>query len=219
MRVKTTGAIALALVASGASAQNTIALYDLLDHPDGNQNPPPYGLRLDNIIGPGAATLSIDAMSNTQLRVLDDNGDIEIEITGTLFGGTVSGGSYDNPDSYEVAFTYAANVSASGGGWVVTDTDASNTGTLINTSTGDVIDLYTTPVTGDTFVFRPDGHRLSGDSESWVGRGWLTDQADGSAPYGGSQDWLFRAVEREVPSPGSLALLAIGGLTCVRRQR
>jgi len=217
----TTCALALGVLSAGAAAQTTIALYDLIDHPGGAENPPPYGLRLDNLLGSGgAATLSIGTFSDTQLAVIEDNGNIEINITGTLFGGVLDGaGGYVSPESYEVDFTYAANVSADGGGWFVSNTDPSNTGTLTRTSTGDTIDLFTTPVTGDTFVFRPDGHRLPGDSTSFVGRGWLTDQSDGSDPYGGFRDWLFIGIEREVPAPGSVALLALGGLVASRRRR
>jgi len=216
----TIGAVALAAVTTSVSAQNLVAIFDLIDHPDGALNPPPYGLRVDNLLGSGQATLSIGTFSDTQLRVFEDEGDISIQISGTLFGGVVDGsGGYESPESYEVDFTYAANVTADGGGWLVTDTNPSNTGTLTRTSTGEVIQLYSTPNIGETFVFRPDGHRLAGDSTSFVGRGWLTDQSDGSDPLGGTRDWLFIGIEREVPAPGSVALLALGGLVGSRRRR
>jgi hypothetical protein len=50
------------LMMLGASSANAgglvIAEYQLGDHPNGNQNPPPYGLRLDNMLGAGTTTLS-----------------------------------------------------------------------------------------------------------------------------------------------------------------
>ena len=60
---------------------------------------------------------------------------------------------------------------------------------------------------GFVFVFLADGHRIDGDSDTPVGRGWL----QGS----GTNDWLVM-----VPEPGTLFLLGSGllGLTLYGRR-
>ena len=217
MKLPTTG-IVLATVTMGASAGGLlIGEYQLGDHPDANLNPPPYGLRLDNMLGAGAATLSIGYHNDTVLSVWDDGGDLSIHIAGTLHGGLLDGlGGYISAASYAVDFTYSVGVSASGGGWIVNGYDPGNAGTLTNLDTNAVTSLYTTG-SPETFLFLPDDHRLNTDANDWVGRGWITDQVDGSDPLGGTRDWLFTATE--IPAPGSFALLGLGGLVATRRRR
>lgn len=211
------GAALSAATLSASAGGLVIAEYQLGDHPDAANNPPPYGLRLDNMLGAGVATLSIGYHNDTVLTVIDDGGALSINISGTLHGGVVDGmGGYVSSADYAVDFTYSAFVAASGGGWVVNGIDASNTGTLTNLGDSSVIDLYTTGMP-DSFLFLPDGHRLSGDNSSWVGRGWITDQTDGSDPLGGTRDWIFTATE--IPAPGALALFGLGGLVAGRRRR
>jgi uncharacterized protein (TIGR03382 family) len=213
-----TAGIVLATTTMGASAGGLlIGEYQLGDHPNGNQNPPPYGLRLDNVLGSGIATLSIGYHNDTVLQVYDDGGDLSIHISGTLHGGLVNGsGGYVSAADYSVDFSYSVGVSASGGGWIVTGFDAANMGTLTNLDTNDTIDLYAKGMP-DTFLFLPDDHRLDTDANDWVGRGWLTDQSDGSDPLGGTRDWLFTATE--IPAPSALALMGLGGLVSTRRRR
>lgn len=213
------GVAALALGVSGAGAGTILMEFDLSDHPDGSASPPPYGLRLDNIIGSGAATLSMGHFSDTVLSVIEDNGDLSISITGTLWGGRVSGGSYISAEAYTIDMTYALDVASSGGGWVVNGHDSGNSGVLTRVSDNTEWTLYTTTDAGQSFRFLPDGHRLSGDNSSWVGRGWLTTNSDGSDSASGNQDWLFTATQREVPTPGGAAVLALGGVLVSRRRR
>lgn len=209
--------LALAGVSNAQAGGLVIGEYLLGDHPNGNQNPPPYGLRLDNMLGAGIATLSIGYYNDTVLTVYDDGGNLSINISGTLHGGVVDGsGGYVSAASYAVDFNYSVGVSATGGGWVVSGFDAANMGTLTNLDTNDTIDMYAKGMP-DTFLFLPDGHRLGGDDSSWVGRGWITDQVDGSDPLGGTRDWLFTATE--IPAPGAFALLGMGGFIASRRRR
>jgi hypothetical protein len=60
--------------------------------------------------------------------------------------------------------------------------------------------------------FYQDGFRLSGDTSTWVGRGWLDNMK--------TNDFLFTATNTTideapgtVPEPGSLAIFGIGALT------
>jgi uncharacterized protein (TIGR03382 family) len=149
--------------------------------------------------------------------VYDDGGVLSINISGTLHGGVVDGlGGYVSAASYAVDFNYSVGVSASDGGWIVTGFDAANMGTLTNLDTNDSVDMYAKGMP-DTFLFLPDDHRLDTDGNDWVGRGWITDQADGSDPLGGTRDWLFTATE--IPAPGAFALLGLGGFIASRRRR
>lgn len=213
-------AAALAATTMAASAGGLlIGEFKLGDHPDGNQNPPPYGLRLDNVMGPGVSTFSIGYHDNTVLSVYDDGGTISINIQGTLFGGLIdNSGGYVSAADYTIDFTYSLNVSDEGNGWEVNTFDSANAGSLVNMTTLESTTLYGKDnAEGLVFSFLADGHRLSGDNSSWVGRGWVTDKSDGEAAGSGSQDWLFTA--STIPAPGALALLGLGGMVSVRRRR
>ncbi len=215
--------IAMAAVSAAAMSASagglTIGQYLLGDHPGGGENPPPYGLRLDGIVAGGVASLSLGHHGDTILTVTDDGGALSINISGTLYGGEVDGmGGYVSASSYTIDMDYVLGVSDEGNGWAVNGFSASNSGTLTNLDTMDVIDLYGKDnAAGLVFAFLADGHRLDGDDDSWVGRGWITDQSDGSDPYSGYRDWLFTATK--VPAPGALALLGLGGLCSARRRR
>lgn len=195
-----------------------IGQYALSDHPDANENPPPYGLRADNIVGAGTATLSLDHFSDTLLTVYDDNGDLSINIQGTLWGGSVSGGSYISAEAYTVDMTYTVAVEALFGGWRVTGFSDMNAGTITRVSDNFSWDIYAgTEPSNNSFIFRPDGYRLDGDDSTWVGRGWITDQSDGTDPLGGARDWIFTATEIPAPSTGLIALTGV--LAMSRRRR
>ena len=218
MKTYLTTALVAGTAFSAFAGSTVVGQYLLGDHPDGNQSPPPYGLRIDNILDAGAITLSIGHHNDTVLTVYDDGGNLSINISGTLYGGLLDGvGGYVSAESYAVDFTYGVNVNALANGWEVNGFDAGNAGTLTNLGTNVVTDLYGKPnMSGLNFAFLADGHRL-GDNTTWVGRGWLTGEVDGSDPLAGDRDWLFTATE--IPAPGSFALLGLGGLVAARRRR
>lgn len=206
------GALALGADAGGL----VIGEFALADHPDGSAAPPLYGLRLDNILDSGTVTLSMDHFGDTVLTVVDDGGNLSINIAGTLWGGQISGNAYVSAEAYVVDMNYTVNVNPNGGGWVVAGVDAANSGSITRVSDNMSWDLYTVSDGSNSFVFRPDDHRLPTDANDWVGRGWLSTNDDGTDSGGGNQDWLFTATE--IPAPGS-ALLALAGVAVMGRRR
>ena len=180
--------------------------------------PPAYGLRLDNVVAPGLAVLSMDEFGDSRLVVSEDAGNLSIRITGTLWGGSVVLNSFVSPQAYAIDFTYSVNVADLMNGWDVHAFNTMNTGTLTNVNTNQEYTLYgKADMTGLVFQFLGDGLRIPSDNSTFVGRGWLTTLADGTDSNGGAQDWLF--VGTPVPAPGALALLGLGGLTATRRRR
>ena len=138
------------LVAGGANA-GVIYQQRLVDHPDGNQNPPPYGLRIDNIFrstdsgatllgsdGNGATTFSFShAQSNVFIQIIDDIGNDgiadRIRIFGTAYGGMDQSNQVGvGAGEYEIEMNYFANVTTVAGpdgGWRAS-ASSSNVGTI-----------------------------------------------------------------------------------------
>lgn len=219
------------LVCAGASSAALIQQYQLFDHPDGDVNPPPYGLRFDGIFVPqggpgGIASFSMNFHGDSTLSVFDDGGgNYRIQIAGTLHGGVDNGATWGYGEGdYALFFEYAANVAPSGTGWIVDPNSPLNNGTLTSLGNVDVPlgHVFTfedkSDVSGESFLFLQDDHRLQGHPEEgqgyWVGRGWV----DGAQyPHGGTRDFLF--IAEKIPAPGSLALLGLGGLAAIRRRR
>lgn len=220
MVTKTKGLMMAVLLCTAGSIANAavVAEYALSDHPGGDAAPPAYGLRLDNMLNPGLAVLSMDHYGDSRLVVSEDAGMLSLRITGTLYGGGVASNAFVNPHSYSVDFTYSVNVAALMNGWDVNTFDSMNAGLLTNLDTNKEFDLYgKANMTGLVFQFLADGFRIAGDNSTFVGRGWLTGNSDGTDSHSGAQDWLFTGTL--VPAPGALALLGLGGLTATRRRR
>jgi len=206
-----------------------IASYQCYDHPDGNENPPPYGLRFDNLFSSiggtgGVTTFSMNTFGDTVLSVYDDGGgDYRITIAGTVFGGVDTGTGYGfGEGAYALDFEYRANVGPDGTGWVVSPSDPMNTGTLTSLGNPDVANgtifsmFDVNNGDNDSFLFLQDEHRLAGHPQEgqgyWVGRGWL----DSSHHSGGTKDFLFIAI----PTPGAASMGLMGvGLAASRRRR
>jgi MYXO-CTERM domain-containing protein len=225
-----TAAATAALVAASAAMAGGTTYFRLFDHPDGNANPPGYGLRFDNLFsdnGYGAGTGGVTTFSfvDVIMTVTDTGSSLEINISGELFGGEDDGSSYDfGEGSYELDFSYSVNVAADGTGYRVTDDSAANAGTLTaltGDAAGDVFTLrdYSVP----SFLFLQDEHRLGGHSEAgegfWVGRGWL---ADGDGNRNGTRDFLFLGEMLDgppiIPLPMSGAM-GLAGLAVVATRR
>lgn len=177
-----------------ASAAGTIlpGLYQLHDHGEGNVGPD-YGLRVDSI----GALFSVDLGS--AYVTLDWDGGTTATITGQVY--RVYFGEMWDVDYTITGITAVGTLgfTATGGSGTLTD-PSNNVSAITGLQNGD----------GDAFVFLADGHRLTGDDDTPVGRGWLL-------PPDATDDWLVRA--ELIPEPASLALLAAGGLALFTRRR
>jgi hypothetical protein len=220
------------LVTSTASAA-TVKQFKLLDHPDGGENPPPYGLRFDNLFttigGTGGVTLfSMSHFNDTILTVTDNGGSLKINVKGTLYGGVKSGGGVGyGAGAYALDFTYNMNVSAVGTGWKVDPNHPTNAGTLTSlgnaqVAAGTVFNFSDKDGNENhSFQFVQDDHRLGNhpsyaNQGYWVGRGWFMN----SQMTPGTHDFLFLGVELiPLPSPVGMATAGLFALAAVRRRR
>ncbi len=219
-----------AVFAAGASA-GSVKTFKLFDHPDGANNPPPYGIRLDGIFGDSqTTTFSFDTTEGVEMRVTEfGNGTIVINISGVVFGGHDIGSNYDlahaGTGKYELNYTYAFNVVAEGTGYRVDPQHQDNGGTFnaidINGDEANYqFNIFEEPATGNPFKFLQDDHRLAGETEAgqgfWVGRGWHTYvQGQGVS---GTQDFLFLGMQM-VPLPTPWALAGVGMMTAAMARR
>lgn len=191
--------------------------YVLGNHPDNNQDPPAYGLRLDELFNPNPGdhdVYTFDFVGDTGM-FLDYDG-TTIRIYGRAFGGLQDGDMYDNDPAntsiVEIDFTYSDVGLVPGDDDLFADGQPGGSGSITWLDTNEVIALSSYPGGADDEVFRFGnedddlGHRGYDGLSGW---GWLT---HGSGEHVDFSDWAF------TPAPGAMALLGIG-LLCPRRRR
>ncbi len=201
--LKATAFFVLCMAMAPAALAGTIfpGQYQLLDHPDGQLTPPPYGLRVDSL----GYTFSVETGGAN--IVLDWDGGATASITGTLWNNQLSEmWTVDYQLTGVVAAPANLGFSATAGSGLLTSP------LLVDT----VLTGEPAGGTGPVFEFLADGHRLGGhpafgDADTPVGRGWIL-------PVGSTDDWLVRATL--VPEPGTALLLGLGlaGLAGTRRR-
>jgi len=227
IQTKLVAVAAGALVASAAQGGAIIRTFDLFNHVDGQVNPQAYGLRLDGFpdgSGDNPATLSFETagVSTMTLDVIDMGGGVlDLHVHGTAWGNSATGGT--DYGTYNLDFTYAG-VTDTGNGWEFTDVE------LVGTvSAGDAtaagflaspLELWSKSNGDYSFGFLADGHRISGDNSTWVGRGWVDPTVEQDGWPMRTHDFLFIGREGVVPLP-SAALLGAAGLggLAIRRRR
>jgi hypothetical protein len=161
-------------------------MYRLGNHPDVSLDPPPYGLRIDNLIGFGVFTFDFEAPGAEMFLLYDGS---SIQIFGTAFGGKDIGNFYDpNLSSFvDISMTYTDVGSAGGDDDLVSLlSNPADSGSLIWLQTGQMFTLMEKSGPGFSFRFGNEdhdfGHRGFPGLSGW---GWL----QGS----GTRDWIFTA--------------------------
>lgn len=222
------GAIILSGAGNASAATIQSGLYRLHNHPDGNQRPPLYGARFDELYnatgGHDVFTLDFDSLQSAVYMTVNA-AQTEIRIFGQAYGGRDTGSSYANDaylGVYTIDFTYNLGVSPVGGDddLQVVVPDMRNSGFI--TGPGSLGTTQLIDKAMDSYSFRlgdennDAGHRGFSGISGW---GWMNYVRDGRVvPHVDSTDWLFTATY-EVPAPGAAALMGLGGLVLARRRR
>lgn len=210
-------ALVLGMLSSPASALTT-GSYTLNNHPDGNAAAPFYGLRLDDLLGPGIYTFDFDDAENGADMRLDYDGST-IHIYGQAWGGLDTGSAYSGATLWTIDFTYTVLSSVSDGG--IDDIQSSNgTGTI----SSDQGHFNLIAFSGShSYAFQigdgnGSGHRFYNGTSGW---GWLNYFEDGGDPniHAYSSDWLFTATPVPVPAALWLFLSSFLGLGLISRRR
>ena len=209
-------ALALAPLTSGAAVINPDTVYELGNHPDGGAASPFYGLRLDGI-GTGDTrdiyTFDFEAAGSGMTLFYDDDAGT-ITIGGTAFGGRDAGSSFadGSTDVWQISFTYS-------------DVYACGSGLCANSGSGSVSSLLFGTYNLVAEMGRHDyAFQLNNDHRGFSGVsgwGWMNHCPQGGEGGNGryengvgcdnhlyASDWLFTI--RDVPAPGTLALLGLG---------
>ena len=187
--------ITLSLAFSSLASAGTIVpgVYRLLDHGDGKLGTN-YGLRVDFL----SATFSME-IGGAEVLLTWDGGN-SATLIGTIFNNSTG-------EIWELDYLLTPVTAVGTMGF----TSTAGAGTITDPSNNITNFIGKADAGGDVFAFLADGHRISGDSDSPVGRGWLD--------FEGINDFLVRA--EVVPEPGTGLLLSLGllGLAVSGRRR
>jgi len=242
----------LAGLAYGTMAQAGIplqnGLYRLSNHPDGNQLPPPYGLRLDGLGGTPSHVYTFDfnhddgAGNTSDMHLFLNQNTGTIHIYGTVYGGlnkTSNTNVYDNSATNDrvgwwyVDFTYSVGVGNSPGdmgGYADVETAVSaqmqNSGSITRIGSWGASTLQQSYTLVDKAGMAPDDHTFRlGDEDSGLGHrfapgisGWGWLIHSGLPNHNASSDWLFTATPAPVPGAVVMGIVGMGLLGALRRK-
>lgn len=242
------GVIALAGIVPGAIGTAHAALiqpgfqYQMFNHPAAQEDPPPYGLRLDELVdvtpghdiftwdfehddsnGISLALLSIKELPNFPNRFV-------IDIKGTVYGGLTDGNGYANDPAHvgfwDIDFTYIVGVKkAFADDDYIVDPDApsmlTNAGTITGPGPGGITYLIGDVKDGEYSFRLGDENNDQGHQgfDGFSGWGWLKHGVAPPLQDIALSDWLFTLDDTAYPTPGALGLLGIAGLCGARRSR
>ncbi|MEL6214243.1 MAG: PEP-CTERM sorting domain-containing protein [Pseudomonadota bacterium] len=210
--------IATTVLLAPVAAQATVLQpgeYALHNHPDGSAASPFYGLRLDGLTtGDTSEIYTFDFEDEDSGMTLAYDGN-SITISGMAFGGRDTGSSYDSDttDVWQISFTYSDVYSCNDGG-LCSNSGVGSISSLLFGSYNLVSEMGRHSY---AFQLNTDHRGFTGVS----GWGWMNHCPSGGEGGNGSysngvscdnhlyaSDWLFTV--REVPAPGTLALLGLG---------
>lgn len=231
---------------AGIPLQN--GLYRLHNHPDGNQNPPPYGLRLDGLGGVTGHVYTFDfeyddgAGNQSDMHLFLNQNTGFIHIYGTVYGGlnkTSNTNVYDNSSTNDrvgwwyVDFTYSIGVGPSAGdmgGYTDVETAVSaqmlNSGTITRIGSWGATTLQTSYTLVDKAGMYPQDYTFRfGDEDNGLGHrnysgisGWGWLIHSGLPQHNPSSDWLFTATPAPVPGAVLMGLVGLGLAGALRRK-
>ena len=210
-------ALAVLLTIGFAATASAVQIFTLHDHPNGAVQPPTYGFRIDDLLGPGVYTFSFDYVDVTGMALVTlkyDAANGIVTIAGRAYGGKDIGGAWDAAEQGWIGFVfvYVDNVAeqddcagAVGNDVYVTGESASNKGTFVLDGWGgNQVFEFSDKAGSDgcTFVFDNDtdskgNATIAGDPSIWSGSGWV------KPPTDGARDWLFIAESTAVPTEQS----------------
>ena len=195
-------------------------VYELHNHDDGSVAPPFYGLRLDGLDGVAAHDFTLDFDHPESSVVMNYNGlGNPLTISGIVYGGWDVGGVHQDPQHFQLSFTYTVifangdflDAAAGTGSGFITPLDqalgAVNAGVPI--ALVDYAGNY-------SYSFRlGEGHRGHAGVSGW---GWFNHEVGGLQDHVSASDWLF-TVGEPIPEPSTLALFGLGALLTAWRAR
>ena len=157
-----------------------LGCYALSDN-GGGLSPPDYGLRLDNLFGPGSGnyTFSFEQPGTGGMLCYDDLAGV-LTISGTGFGGLDIGGGYDPAMTSFITVNFVYTGVFCGGDKLIAPDDSLAYGTLVWEVTGEIFQLYG----------QSDGNGRFGmlnSNNTWAG--WIS--FDPNSNSGGTQDWVL----------------------------
>ena len=212
------GLLLAPLAADAAPIQQDLT-YVLSSHPDGGENPPPYGLRLDGLDGDTSNEWTFDFdHPDSSMRMRWSSSDNSLHIWGNARGGEDIGSSYSasTEQLFAIDFTYSEVLEFPGDQLRSTAPFPNGSATITPLSlqvgsfpAGSPIDLIDYMGSHEASFFIETGHRgFAGVS----GYGWLNHAGapGGLADHVSASDWLFTA--KPIPEPGSVTLFCVGAL-------
>ena len=195
---------------------NGIGRWRLGNHPDAAQNPPPYGLRLDELfdVTTGTDVFTFDFEAPGAAMFLDYDG-TSVRIFGTAFGGRDAGTDYDPAWTSQITVdvVYPVVSTAPGDDDLLVVGTGVGIGTVVWEADGTTRMLFAQE-NAQGFVFRfgneddDQGHRDFLGNSGW---GWF--EYDPMHPQPGTRDWIF--IARDICGDDAIGACCLDDNSCI----